>query len=112
MRNFTLLVVLLCAVCSCSEQAPSDRWFKWPPTDCVSDSLVRLLEYSYAESWPDSVRLELLHELDSAVRQSAHPQAAARLLYWKAHTAWLHSGDSALVRNTFTTTEKGARRAG
>lgn len=94
MRNFTLLVVLLCAVCSCSEQAPSDRWFKWPPTDCVSDSLVRLLEYSYAESWPDSVRLGLLHELDIAARQSVHPQAAARLLYWKAHTAWLHSGDS------------------
>ena len=36
----------------------------------------------------------MLHELDIAARQSVHPQAAARLLYWKAHTAWLHSGDS------------------
>lgn len=89
-----MLVIMVCAVCSCSEPAPSDRWFKWPPTDCVSDSLVRLLEYSYAESWPDSVRLGLLHELDSVASKSTHPQAAARLLYWQAHTAWLHSGDS------------------
>ena len=94
MKNILLSVILLYLSCSCSKPASSDTWFKWDKIDSTSDSIVRLLEYSYAESWPDSVRMQLLNALDSTSRHSKHPQLSARLLYWQAHMKWAHAGDS------------------